>query len=377
MESIQWQNLKDQYPVTQKGTYLKSASISGAHNQVLKKMHEWQTSMAVEAGINELRFFNLLQETKEVLSRFIGANPDEVALTENSSHNMNLIAMMLKKEKESGKNEIIMCEDEFPSCVLPFYHHGFNIKFVPTDNGHFSPEDLITQVSEKTAAVVASSVQFLTGLRLDLKKLSQLCEEKDVHLILNTTQSLGAFPLNLKELKVSALTSSCHKWLGAGIGQAILYLSEEFKKGRTFPLAGWCSVDEPFEMRNEPPVMRSDTAALMIGSLPFAAIAGVVEACKVQEILGQEKIEATLLDHSHYLRSELRKRELNPLGARTKKEESPIVTFAFSKADEFVEFLTSKNIHVNQRRGKVRVSPHFYNTKEDLDLFLEALDSFH
>ncbi|MCR9204690.1 MAG: aminotransferase class V-fold PLP-dependent enzyme, partial [Halobacteriovoraceae bacterium] len=247
---------------------------------------------------------------------------------------------------------------------------------VPTRNGHFTPEDLIEKVTDQTAAVVASTVQFLTGLRLDLQKLSQLADEKKVPLILNSTQSLGAFPLDLSQLKVAALSSSCHKWLGAGIGQAILFLSTEFKKGRKYPLVGWCSVDEPFEMRNEPPQMREDTAALMLGSLPFAAIAGVVEACKVQEKIGREAIAQRLLELSGFLRTELVKRNLHPLGPKTEKEESPIVTFPFSQADLFVEFLTKKDIHVNQRRGKVRVSPHFYNTEEDLKTFLEALDEF-
>lgn len=374
MESLQLQNLRQNYLVTQKGTYLKNASIAGTHERVLAKMHQWQTSMAHEAGMNEGRFFDLLMDTKDIIARFIGASSEEVALTENSSHNMNILAMMMAKEKAQGKNKIILCEDEFPSCVLPFYYHGFEVEMIPTENGHFTAEHLFERVDDQTAAVVVSLVQFLTGMRMDERKLSDLAKDKGVPLILNSTQHLGAFPLDLSKLNVAALSSSCHKWLGASIGQSILYINKDFKRNRKYPLAGWCSVDEPFEMRNEPPILRQDVGALMLGSLPFAAIAGVAEACLVQEEIGRDLIAERVLELSAYLRNKLKERGYKPLGPKTPSEESGIVTFPLDLADDFVNRLMEKNIHVNQRRGKIRVSPHFYNSIEDLDIFLEALD---
>lgn len=373
MKNPQWPQLRENYPVTKQGAYLKNASISGMHQAVLEEMEKFQREMAFKAGIQEGRFFDVLMESKEVLSSFIGAAPEDVALLENSSHNMNIVAMMLEQEKKSGRNHILMVEDEFPSCALPFFHHGFEVELVPTREGCFDEGDLLERVSKKTIAIVASTVQFSTGFRLHPEKLCSQALEKDIHIILNTTQSLGVFPINVLELGVSALTSSCHKWLGAGIGQALLYLSKEFRNERRYPLAGWCSVAEPFEMRNNPPLPREDVGALQLGSLPFVPIVGVTKACKVLQEIGLKNIQERVLDLNSILRKELNHLGLKTLGAKERDRQSGIVTFEMKEASHFVEDLESKGIYVNERRGKVRVSPHFFNNAEDLEVFLKEL----
>jgi selenocysteine lyase/cysteine desulfurase len=376
MEELNWQKIREYYPIVGHGVYLKNASISAIHRDVLKEMQFWQEDIANRAAIDEGRFFELLQHSKEVISNFLNCLPEDVALLENSSHNMNLVAIMMKKDLLEGRNEVIVPADEFPSSLLPFYYHGFNIIQVPTNNGHFSEEDLFKHITPQTNAVVTSVVQFGTGLRLDPKKLSDFAGLHKVPLILNTTQSLGVFPINLLELNVAALTSSCHKWLGAGIGQAIFYLNPEFRKERPYPLAGWCSVEDPFAMKNEMPVPRLDVGALQLGSLPFALIAGVVKAIEVIKGIGPEAIQRRVLSLSHKLRKAVIDCGLKPVGATVPTEESGIVTFPVENADDLVEFLESRKIYVNNRRGFIRASVHIYNTPEDIEIFHQALKDY-
>lgn len=377
MEESSWQKIREQYPICQESTYLKSASISAVHPRVLNVMKDWLTDIAEKAAINEARFFDFLMESRESLGNFLKCSPEDVTLLENSSHNMNLVALMLaQKELKEGKDQIITIQDEFPSSILPFFYHGFDVHQVPSHHGHFEAKDLFDKVTSKTAAVIISHVQFSTGLRLNLPELSRLADEKGVHLILNTTQSLGVFDCDLSKIKVSALTSSCHKWLGAGIGQAIFYLSPEFRKERSFPFAGWCSVEDPFAMINENPTPRSDVSALQLGSLPFALIAGVQEAMHLIEEIGLPNIEKRVLALSSHLRSGLSDLGFLPLGAKSPQEESGIVSFEVEEADTLVDYLASQNIHVNNRRGRIRASVHFYNNSDDVDKFLSALKSY-
>ena len=377
MDASSWQKIRDMYPICHNSTYLKSASISLVHPKVQNTMKAWISDIGDNAAINEARFFDFLMESREDLANFLKCAPEDVTLLENSSHNMNLVAMMLaQKELKEGKNEVITIADEFPSSILPLFYHGFEVKQIPSDHGHFKAIDLFKEVNDKTAAVVISHVQFSTGLRLNLEELSKLAEEKNIHLIINTTQSLGVFDCNLSKLKVSVLTSSCHKWLGAGIGQAILYLSPEFRKERSYPFAGWCSVEDPFAMINENPNPREDVSALQLGSLPFALIAGVTEAIKVINEIGRENIQERVLKLSHQLRTGLSDLGYSPLGAKGPHEESGIVSFEINDADELVEFLAQRKIHVNNRRGRIRASVHFYNNEEDIETFLKALKDY-
>lgn len=376
MNESTWQNIRKSYPILSKGTYLKSASISAVHPEVLDEMKNWLTSIGEQAAIDEGRFFDLLVKGREILGNFLNCPPEDVTLLENSSHNMNLVAMMMQKDRKEGRTEVIVPADEFPSSVLPFYHHGFDVIQVSANHGNLKEEDLFENVSEKTAAVITSHVQFSSGLRLDPQKLSDLAQKHHVPLILNTTQSLGVFDIDLSKIKVAALTSSCHKWLGAGIGQAILYLSPEFRETRPYPMAGWCSVEEPFAMVNELPHPRSDVGALQLGSLPFALISGVLKAIEVLEKLGQKNIEERVLDLSMTMRKGIEALGYKPFGAPERESQSGIVTFPVDDADGLVEFLAQKKIFVNNRRGSIRASVHFYNDESDVKTFLDALKEY-
>lgn len=376
MNETTWQNLRNSYPILSKGTYLKSASISAVHPDVLEEMKNWLTSIGEQAAIDEGRFFDLLVKGRETLGSFLKCPAEDVTLLENSSHNMNIVAMMMQKDRKEGRTQVIVPADEFPSSVLPFYHHGFDVIQVQAQHGALKEEDLFKEINEKTAAVITSHVQFSSGLRLDPKKLSDLAEEHNVPLILNTTQSLGVFEIDLSKIKVAALTSSCHKWLGAGIGQAILYLSPDFRATRPYPMAGWCSVEEPFAMINELPHPRSDVGALQLGSLPFALISGVLKAIEVLEDLGQKNIEERVLNLSQKLRSGIQGLGLKPFGLDQRDYQSGIVTFPVEDADGLVEFLDKKGIYVNNRRGSIRASVHFYNNEDDVETFLNALKDY-
>lgn len=369
MKNVNWSILRQSYPITRGRVYLKNASISGLHEQTLAEMNRWNNHYATMAAVREDAYFDLLQESKDTLAHFIGCEREDVTLTENTSHNMNLLAMMLTPEKASGKTKVLVPQDEFPSSLLPFYHHGFEVEFIPCEHGVFHLDDFERRIDKKTAAIICSQVQFSSGFRIDPKALGDICRKSDVAFFLNTTQSLGTLPFSLKETPVTALTSSCHKWLGAGIGQAILYIDPLWRRDKRYPLIGWCSVDEPFAMKNEDPSIRSDVSVLQLGSLPFSCIAGVKKAVEVIENIGVENIQKRIAKLSTLLRQGLEERGFNPLG-KAQENPSGIVTFKVDDADRFVKKLEEENIYVNKRRGMVRVSPHFYNNQEDIEAFL-------
>ena len=126
-------------------------------------------------------------------------------------------------------------------------------------------------------------------------------------------------------------------------------------------------------MKNEKPQPREDVMALQLGSLPFAVLAGVAKACEVISSIGLAPIQKRLQGHTHTLRTLLKEKGLKPLG----NGQSGITTFALYEdpvqTQEFVDDLKKKNIHVNCRRGLIRVSPHFYNTEEEIKTFMESL----
>ncbi len=373
MSEITWNNIRAQYPVTKDSIYLKSASIGGMHKQVLEEIISWEQSIAYKAAIDEKRFGDLVFSARDTAAKFLNCSPELVSLTENTSHNFNLVAMMLKQSNPAGI-EIVAPADEFPSSILPFYHHGHRIIQVPSQNGIFTIDDLLNAITPQTKAVVCSHIQFSSGLRTDIYELSKALKARGVDFILNATQSIGAFPIDLGRLDVIAMSATCHKWLGAGMGRALFYLSQDFIKNHHAPLLGWCSVAEPFEMKNDPGVSRSDVGTYQLGTLPFSALAGVKKALEINLEIGPENISQRILELSQKLRKEIEGLGLKVIGSPNSQNSSGTLTFETTKDSSFVvEQLEKKNIYVNNRRGRIRASIHFYNNEEDIKIFTHTL----
>ena len=371
-----WTRIRAQYPITQDKVYLKNASIGGMNVAVLEETTAWQKSIAFEAAIHEHRFGDLVFSSRDKVAAFLNCPPDQVTLTENTSHNMNLIAMMLKQEFNQGV-EIIAPADEFPSSILPFHHHGHKVIQVASQQGVFSINDLLQAITPQTKALVCSHIQFATGLRIDIYQLSEELKKRNIAFILNATQSIGVFPIDISKLHLAALSATCHKWLGAGMGRAIFYLSEEFMRNHRSPLLGWCSVAEPFEMSNSPAPARSDVGSFQLGTLPFAQLAAVSKAIEINQEIGTDHISERVLDLSQNLRKKVKELGLKVQGPDDRKSCSGTTTFGIDKsADELVEYLESQSIYVNNRRGKIRASIHFYNDEVDIERFIQALKYF-
>jgi selenocysteine lyase/cysteine desulfurase len=372
-----WIKLRKQYPITENKVYLKNASISGMHSKVIKRSHEWNHSIACEGAVNEQRFGDLVFAARDTVAHYLNIpNVESVTLTENTSHNFNLLAIMLKEQFPKGAH-ILAPADEFPSSILPFYHHGHHITQFSSHQGVIDEDEFINRITDQTHVVICSHVQFSTGFRIDIERIARECEKRGVYFFLNATQSIGVFPIDLEKLKVTALSATCHKWLGAGMGRAVFYLNREFMKEHNPPLLGWCSVAEPFEMKNTPGVAREDLGIYQLGTLPFTQLAAVKEALAVNLEIGREEIETRILQLANILRSEINELGLPIVGAQRKENQSGIITFdPQCNPDDLIEFLEERRIYVNNRRGLIRASIHFYNNEEDINLFISALKDF-
>lgn len=368
--------IQNQYPILKENTYLMNASIAGVHKRVHKKISEWNDFVTFKGAIDDIKYGELVIDTLKTISTFINAGQDEVAISISSSLNMNIFALMLKER--TTKRKIILPADEFPSSVLAWYHHGFEvIQIESASDGYIDADEIIDACDEEVAAVVHSGVQFLTGFKADLKYLSTELEAQGIDFIVNATQWIGAFPIDMSELKVSAMTCSTHKWLGAGIGSSLVYLSNEFQSRGTLPFAGWFSVKEPWLLKNDPPELRQEASATQLGTMPFGQIAGFNEAMKVQLEIGSDLIANKVLENADYLLEKLKEMPVKINSYHQENHRSGIINFSplceIPTCEQIAEKLKTKKIFINTRRGTLRVSPHFFNTKEEIDLLVLEL----
>ncbi|MBK25245.1 MAG: hypothetical protein CME70_14720 [Halobacteriovorax sp.] len=368
-----FESIRKSYPVVNNGAYLMNAAIGGIHIETHKEIEHYSKESLFKGAIGDIRFFELLEEARETAGSFIGLSKEEVAFSGSTSLNMNFLAIMLKK---SGVKKIVAPSVEFPSSTIPWFHQGFEVELVEPRQGRIWEEDLISKACPNSA-VVCSGVQFLTGQRMNLVQIGEELASKSIPFIINGTQQIGQFPLELKDIKFTAFSASLHKWLGADLGLSLLAMPNNEREKYCMPIAGWVSVEDPWKLSNEAPKFLKDMGAFQMGTIPFNLVAGAKKAMEIQLSIGISNIEERVLFLSQKLITEIKELGYSLLSPRENSHErSGICTFEYSDdLDSALTELEKKNVYVNGRRGAIRASIHFYNNEADIELFKRALAS--
>ena len=233
-------------------------------------------------------------------------------------------------------------------------------------------------VDDNTVAVAVSHVEYVNGFRHDLRALSEIAHEHGAYLIVDAIQSAGVIPIDVKRDNVDFLATACYKWLLSPPGAGYLYVKEELIEKFEPPFVGWASVkEEVFETLDFWDIWSlrlSETASRFeVGSPSFISLVGANEALKMLLNIGIENIEAQIIKLTEHLIEAVKNLGLKLQTPEDRRYRSGIVNFKIEKAQEITQKLGEKGIVVSARAHGIRVSPHFYNTKEEIDKLVEEV----
>lgn len=309
-------------------------------------------------------------------ARLIGASANEVAFVKNTSEGLGHVAEGLAWKE--GDN-VVWLEGEYPSNVYPWMHlarRGVEARMVRArDGGAFSVDDILASVDKRTRLLSVSSVEFSTGFRNDLDKLGGACRERGVLFCVDAIQSLGALALDVSRTPVDFLSADAHKWMVGPEGVGGFYAREAALDLLTPTHVGWKSVERPLDFSRIDFTLKKTAAKFEAGSLPTILLAGFGASLDLLLEVGVGRIESHLLALTGWFAEALLRRGFAVAGSRKEGETSGIVSFE-GKADAqaLYDGLRVRGIAAALRGGRIRVSPHFYNTREDLERVLAALD---
>ncbi|MGI8565200.1 MAG: aminotransferase class V-fold PLP-dependent enzyme [Pyrinomonadaceae bacterium] len=368
---INWESLREDFPVTKTLAYLNSAGAGPVPRFVAEAAAGYYEQLMREG---DARWFEWLQRRERARARIaelINAEPDEIAFTTNTSSGMNLIVDALEK---SG--EVVSCDLEFPVSTIPWLHRGMNVRLVKSIEGEINVDDVLEATTDKTGVICLSHVQYSNGLRLDPEDIGR---NKGRHkFVLNASQSAGVFPIDVKRMRVDALCTTGHKWMFAGYGSGFVYMSRELLEGTRPRVAGWLSVEDPFKMRNDGFHLRTDAGARSeIGCPHFAGIFALGESTRYLTEIGMEAIERRVLQLNRHLTESLTEAGWKVL--------SPLKNDALRSAETLVEAENPKHVisHLSERGIAVTIKPegfrvatHFFNNESDIARLIVALKEF-
>jgi len=381
--------LRAHFPTLKTYTWLNAAASSPLPQPALDAATAWLQETSLQGDLGYSRWALFKQQVRERLARFIGASAAEVAFTPSTSFGFHVIAQLLKAR---GIEEVLTLEQEFPSTTLPMLYDGLTLRGVrPRADGRYPLDDLAAALTPRTKAVAVSVVQYASGFRVDLDGVSRLCRDRGLTLVLNAAQGLGHVPIDVKRLGASFLAATSQKWLWAGFGTGCLYIAKDWLDSTPLPFGGWLSVEphEQFDawVHAERTVdahgftatgtrFRKEASALEAGVTGWAGLHAVDAALALHEALGPGTALAHNIALQLPLREGLRRRGFSPNTPDEPATLSGICVFPVQGAPLEVVRALIKDAQVvtTPRGGGVRVSTHAYNTHEDVDRLLAALD---
>ncbi len=356
--------------------YLNHAAISPLSKNVRNAIDHFLIERHTGAIDLFEQWSELIEDTRLKISKLIhSTSADNITFLGNTSEAVSAIAEGLTWEKG---DEIILNTLEFPTNVQPFRildRKGVKLIFIePDEEGIIQPEDIEKAITKKTKMVSISAVQYLTGLKSNLRAIGELCENHGLLFVVDGIQGLGAVDIDVVESKIDALASGSHKWLMAPMGIGFLYISEKIKQLLTPFKTGWLSVEVPWDMRNFEQNWAPISSHLEVGTYNMIGIKGLHASLSTFEEIGYKNVFSLIQEHTNYLFEKLS--EVNGIQLITPKDpifRSGIVTLkvdGMNDCDQFVSNLKNQKITLSSREGYIRISPHYYNTRKELDIVL-------
>jgi cysteine desulfurase / selenocysteine lyase len=312
---------------------------------------------------------------RESAARLVNAQSHQIAFVRNTSEALSFIANGV--HWRAGDN-IVSAAMEFPANVYPWARLrdiGVELRLHPGHDGWVDTEELLSLVDERTRIVAVSWVQFATGQRLNIRRIGQFCRDRNILHVVDAVQGLGALQLNVEEDYVDAFAAGGQKFLLGPKGVALLYVSDQALQQISPTVVGWTAVKNYTDYQIHDLDFRDGALRYEGGTLNQVGICGLGQALDLFLAAGPEKIEEHLVLLSQYIKQKLKQRGYVVISSDKPEEHSAIITFESNShsAEEICSHLASMNIIVSSRVGKIRVAPHFYNSKGDIDQMIEAL----
>jgi selenocysteine lyase/cysteine desulfurase len=299
------------------------------------------------------------------VARFIGADPSEIAFTPNTSTGINLVVDLLE-----GTGAVLSDELEFPTVTLPWLHRGIPVHFLPAVEGVVRLESFAIDQAPRAGTIAVSHVQFSNGCRVDLDALGALKHGR--HLVVSGSQSVGAFPIDVRRSAIDALATAGHKWLCAGYGAGFVYIGRALLERHPPRAIGWLSVEEPYAFQNRDYRVVAGARRSEMGCPSFAGIFALGAAVAYLEAIGIDAICRRVLELNAVLTDALERRGftvLSPSGEHRSGE----TLVAVDEPGRVVAALRGKGVFVTKKPQGLRVATHFYNTEADIDALVTGL----
>lgn len=315
---------------------------------------------------------NNVEQCRRQFAELINAKGSEVAFTTNTSSAISTIALSVPL-KEGDR--ILVPENEFPSNYYPWINlknKGIQCEKFRINKNIPLVETLKNLDLKGVKLISLSAVSYETGRFHEIKQFAEFCKDHGILSCVDAIQAVGAVPVDVKDWNIDFLCSGAQKWLMGPVGCGLIYCKESLLENLNVPFVGWTSVVYPETMDLGDLDFSKEMTRFEPGLPHYLAISGVKSSLSQLHELGWQSIFESIKSNTQYLQSGLKDLGLELLTGENDFT-AGITSFYVPKDFNRRTIETAYNdeqVKITARNNYLRVSPHFFNTKKELDLFL-------
>jgi cysteine desulfurase / selenocysteine lyase len=371
------EQIRGLFPATQKYVYLNSAAVSPMPTVTVEAVLRQLRDVSENGTVNMNEWVDTKNRCRHLVADMLKVKPESVAFMRNTSDGFSTVANGM--DWAEGDN-IVTFAKEFPSNFYPWRRirdsFGVELRTVPERDGRIDLDEFISLIDANTKVVAISAVQFNSGFRADLERIGRAARAVDAIFAVDMIQAFGVIPFDLDAQFVDVACGASHKWLFSPEGCGIIYLSERARTRIEPTLVGWISVETPWDFDDYEQNFKSNALAWETGTGGSSLFYGMEQSLKILHEIGAEKIQVYLEELTDDLCELLLSKNYQLISSRKKGEKSQIVSLMpkdEQTSQKVAADLQSKNIIISPRGERLRIAPHIFNNRADIERLIQEM----
>jgi selenocysteine lyase/cysteine desulfurase len=368
-------DLRRQMPIAREYAYFDHAAVSPLPQPSVEAIERWLGQCAGGGNLHWPDWAAAVETTRADVASLIHGRKEEVALVGSTSEGINIVAEGYPWRE--GDN-VVTFANEFPANQYPWLFlekRGVETRRVPPRDGRGDLDDLLDACDDRTRVVSVSWVSFSTGWRIDLEELTERVHRRGALVMVDAIQGLGVFPIDVSEIPIDFLAADGHKWMLGPEGAGMAFIRRKHLDLLHPVHIGWNSVREATDFQKIDPVLKDDASRFEPGSKNMPGLIGFgASVAFLQRMHARDRAEEVLALTAEACES-LRSLGAEIVSPRRQGHESGIVIFRLPGKDprELRSQCRKQKVVLSCRGGGLRISPHVYNDREDVDRLCEVL----
>jgi selenocysteine lyase/cysteine desulfurase len=363
------------FPVTNKWVFLDHAAVAPISAPAQQALVEWAGDMAENGAVFLERWVKRVEQVRASAAQLLGANLREIAFIKNTSEGICFVAEGFPWKADDN---IVTAAEEYPANLYPWMNlsgRGVEVRLVPSQGCRIELQDLFAAVDERTRIISLSYVEYASGFRNDLEAVGSFCRQRGIYFFVDAIQGLGVLPLDVSRLPIDFLAADGHKWLLGPEGAGLFFIRKDLVDLLHPISVGWKSVLNAADFSRTDFRLRPHAGRWESGTLNVGGISALGASIDLLLETGIAEVTRRVLQVTDYLCEQLARARIMVASSRLDRERSGIVSIE-CPAQALVPCLNScreDGIIINQRANRLRASPHFYNSEEDVDRLVQRL----